>query len=224
MPSPLSPRQQERHTYLHTRLTDVTLTPNEFKEYCYIEALRSGALANGLVLPDLDLFVTDAMLLQYWQAVDWWPRDLHGHPCPTLSELAMQAPHMPGGTALTLEQLLVARGTRCAAALREAKMSVVNPNESKAERRRRLNRERQRRHVAAKKPVSVAGEGEGAVAAVRDPQAEIANAREAMRAEMVQVDAWVRAAHVEMQARAKVRKERKAYWTGVIEGLKQTGG
>lgn len=45
-----------------------------------------------------------------------------------------------------------------------------------------------------------------------------------MRSEMVQVDAWVREAHREMQARAKVRKERKAYWTGVIEGLKQTGG
>lgn len=218
----------ERHQYLEQRLTDLTLQPIEYREYCYLESLRSGALANGLVLPDLNVFVTDDMLLQYWQAVDWWPHDMPTHPCPTLRDFAMQCCHMVDHSALTLQQLLEARAARVVQALLEAKRSVVNPNESKAERAKRLNRERVSRSRGRKSVESVPVAPEGGIPAVRAPVSpvavQLAQLKQEMRAELAQVDAWVKEAHTEMGKRAEVRRERKAYWTGRIEALKQFGG
>lgn len=218
----------ERHSYLAQRLSDVTLQPIEYREYCYLEALRNGSIDSGLVLAPLNEFVTDAMLLQYWSAIDWWPKDLPAHPCPTLQEFALHACHLPERKPLNLGELLAARGQRCAAALLEAKRSVVNPNESKAERAKRLNRERVSRSRGRKSSDSVPVAPEGANAAVRAPVEPVADrvavAKASMRAELLQIDRWVKEAHTEMTKRADVRKDRKRYWTGVIEGLKQTGG
>lgn len=223
--------------HLEQRLTDLTVTPDEFREYCWLEAHRSGALNSGLVLPDLNTFVTDAMLLQYWKAVDWWPTDMPGHLCPTLRELAMLAPHMADHTALTLQQMLEARAAKVVQALLEAKRSVVNPNETKAERGKRLNRERvaraRGRKDAGSVPVprvvadaAVAGPAPAVPAVPPAPPAvsELARLKAEAKQERSALDAWVREAHQEMLRRSEVRREVVAQWTARIEVFKQMGG
>jgi len=217
-----------RHHALEKRLEDVTLTPDELREYCWLEAHRSGAISNGLVLPDLNWYVTDAMLLQYWTAVDWWPKDLPAHPCPTLRELVMQAPHLRDHTALTLGQLLADRGAKVARALVELKRSVVNPNESPAERKARLNRERVSRSRGRKSSDSVPVPREPAVAAVAAPLSpvavQVAELKAAAKLELEQVDQWCREAHREMLRRSEVRRGVRAAWDAKIEALTNGDG
>jgi hypothetical protein len=222
-----------RHHYLEQRLTDVTLTVLEFQEYCWLEAHRSGALLNGLVLPDLNLYVTDAMLLQYWQAMDWWPRDLDRHPAPTLREFAMLCPHLPDATPLTLLAMLEARAATVVTVLQSLKRNVANPNESKEQRAKRLNRERVSRARGRKDAGSVPVPQGGADVAVAGPvpivvdnaaAAARAEVRAAAKLELEQVDAWVKAAHAEMLARAAVRRERRAYWDEQLAALKSRDG
>lgn len=216
---------------LRERLLDPTVTPLEVQQYT--AAINATAVQNNLLqLPDLNWFVDDNMLLDYWRACDWWPRDLPAHPCPTLPDLAMQAGYMHGQQPKRLCDLLAEAGARCADALVAANRNVVNPNESYEARQKRLNRERVQRARERKKAqeaempavgdsgaATAASTGDGVpvpeiagTAAVREAAAALATLKAQRNAELDQLDAWVKEAHTEMLQRANVRRTRREAW------------
>jgi hypothetical protein len=216
---------------LRERLLDPTVTPAEMQQYTAL--INASAVQNNLLhLPDLNWFVDDNMLLDYWRACDWWPRDLPAHPCPTLPDLAMQAGYLHGQQPKRLCDLLAEAGARCADALVAANRCVVNPNESWEARQKRLNKERVNRHRERKKAQAgevpatgdsgaavAAGTGDGVpvrepagTAAVRAATENLAALKAARNAELEQIDAWVKEAHQEMLRRADVRKAQREHW------------
>lgn len=200
---------------LRPRLTDPTLTVDEYREFCTLNATT--AIKQGLLAPDPHWFVTDDMLLSYWKAVDWWPTYLPAHPCPTLEELSFQYPHLPGKPAYTFAELLSARAAQVIPLLEADKRSVVNPNETAEERKLRLNRERVRRSRQRSKAEQAGGAGSDAgaqadtAAEQQEPPAaaalreQIAALKAQRASDKEAADAWVAEAWREMRSRGVKR-------------------
>lgn len=86
-------------------------------------------------------------LERYKQASAWWPTDApQSCALPTLRELAMTIAGGAGTTPMPFMQALTVIWTRCVEWLKSEGRNTVNPNETAAERKRRLGREATARH------------------------------------------------------------------------------
>lgn len=111
-----------------------------------LDAADELARTNG-VEPDQKTYWRDEWLADVNQAFGvWWPRDApQEYAAPMLDSMLRMYWH-PMNEGRTFMQDLEARAVRCSTWLEQNSRSAAAPNESDVERRRRLTRERVRRH------------------------------------------------------------------------------
>jgi hypothetical protein len=128
-----------------------------------VERSREMTEHGGIALP-LDHFWQADALDQYRAAAAWWPTDAPQNcALPTLRELCLHVAGSAGATLLPAMAVLRLMADRAVHWLQSEGRSAAAPNETPEDRRRRLSRERVRRHRDVVREV----EGEGAAGEVR---------------------------------------------------------
>lgn len=123
---------------------DRSITPEQYIQFC--EKHNAYALSMFGVERSLN-FLSPGDLEEYWKAIDWWPKDAPKHcMAPHLNTLAGYYVHTLGTKIWTFNEALMSWAVKVTKWLEEEGRSVVNPNESKEERKARKNREAQKRH------------------------------------------------------------------------------
>lgn len=198
---------------MHQPLDPYVTSLSEYQAFLF--DFTSTAISRGAhaLLPAQ--YVTQADLDSYLKALDWWPKDAPAHmQAPTLETLAQTILYTPPLEPITFATALNTLAANVVVWLESEKRNVANPNESKDERRKRLNRERVGRHRDESKMRETASPEK--IAKVEEAEAYLAVVKEQRASVKASLDKDVKAAHKEFVELTRDRKKTMAHWDGVV--------
>lgn len=211
-----------RQTYLIHRLQQDDVTPDEYREYIWLEyGPGSYSHSLGARIQDLNLFVTDESLRNFKLLKRWWNppakyarQDLHS---PDLFTAAVFAKIDRNRPVVTLQMFVDDFGARAIAHCQATGMDISNPGENVDDRRKRLNRERMAAAREARRTPQ-----DQATPQIREAESVLASLREQARQEDFAHKQAVVQAQEEMIRLSTIRKVAAGEWKEKIDQQRQT--